>query len=169
MTSPIVWTQTATTTAIDGYFRWPTWSTATTTTMVVTYEPDTFRVHGVHVFPATQPAVNIRGTTHPFIQAQQRARELLRSVLDEENRRRLDAHRPLRIIGSAGGIYEIDPTKFAGNLIQLNAANMEVGRFCVHIPNRDDERRPIPSEDNAVAQILALTTDEAEYIAMANV
>ncbi len=90
-----------------------------------------------------------------------RARETLRSLLTEENQRRLDAGLDLLIIGSAGGQYRVRHG-YQGNI------RSDGRTFCAHPRMMTPDGDWFPVEDVLIAQIFALVTDEPAFLRVAN-
>jgi len=102
--------------------------------------------------------------------ATSRATALLLSLLSPEQRASYERDRTFMVIGSAGGIYRIRPGAM-GNVDWIDPASSgrEVaGVLCAH-PQLWTPDGTLPDPDVALAQMLALTTDEAGFIATANV
>lgn len=96
-----------------------------------------------------------------------RARTLLLRLLNDDDRRYFDQHGIVRVTGSDGGVYELDPA-WTGNVRQYCEANGRWRRWCAHIRSEDEHGYPIPIDDNLVAQLLTLRTDEREFHRIAN-
>lgn len=102
--------------------------------------------------------------------ATNRAVELLLSLLSPEQRASYERDRSFTVIGSAGGIYRIRPGVM-GNVDWIDPANSGreiAGVLCAH-PQLWTSDGSLPDPDVALAQMLALTTDEADFVATANV
>lgn len=97
-------------------------------------------------------------------EAYQRARTLLLEFLTDEQRRTYEQAEWFEVVGSAGNTYRIHPGS-VGNIHWRRNGEM-VGRLCAH-PSLDHEDLPDP--DIALAQLLALKTDEPGFIRIANV
>lgn len=93
--------------------------------------------------------------------ARERARELLRSQLNETQRADYDTHRWFEVTGSAGTRFRIGPGS-NGNVSVYNHAGERVARICAH-PDGD-----LPEPDIHLAQMLALMVDERGFVARAN-
>jgi hypothetical protein len=92
------------------------------------------------------------------------------SLLSPEQQASYERDQAFVVIGSAGGIYRIRPGS-AGNVDWIDPANSghEVaGVLCAH-PQLWTPDGSLPDPDVALAQMLALTTDEAGFVATANV
>jgi hypothetical protein len=99
------------------------------------------------------------------IKAQSRAAELLLSLLPTDQRERYRLHGEFEIIGSAGNLYRIRRGS-SGNIDWIEPDGAVGGRLCAHPTMRDGW---LPDADVALAQFLALTTNEPEFIRLANV
>lgn len=97
-------------------------------------------------------------------QAHSRAAELLMSILDDEQRQRYEREGTFEVVGSLGHRYRIRPGSM-GNVDWMLAGQV-AGQLCAH-PLMDEGVLPDP--DVALSQLLALTTDEAAWLAYANV
>jgi len=87
-------------------------------------------------------------------------------VLTPEEYEIYDVAGVIEITGSAGGKYRIVQSGYEGNVEQLDADGEVTMRVCAHPRNPG---RNLPSGDMWVGQVLALKTDEEEFLAMANV
>lgn len=100
------------------------------------------------------------------ITAQNRATETLRSFMTEQQRADYEQHEYFYVEGSAGNLYRIDKGN-AGNVMYCDRATRRpLGSICAH-PSMAQEW--IPDQDVALAQMLALMTDEPRFTAIANV
>lgn len=97
--------------------------------------------------------------------ARTRARDLLCSLLTAEQALDYTEHRTFEVVGSAGNRYRIRPGSM-GNVDYLHDGEV-VGVLCAH-PELWDGEGYLPDADVAVAQMLALTTDEAAFVRRAN-
>lgn len=93
-----------------------------------------------------------------------RATSLLMAVLDEYQRESYRRTGAFDVIGSRGTLYRIH-TGSVGN-VEWISPDGEGGRLCAH-PSMNEHW--LPDQDVAVAQMLALTTDEAAFVRLANV
>lgn len=98
-------------------------------------------------------------------EATDRAVLLLRSILTPEQCASMDEHDCFEVIGSAGGRYRIRLHTVNGNIEWLDADGRVGGRICAH-PTMAEHW--LPMADVALAQLLALTTDERAFAAVAN-
>ena len=97
-----------------------------------------------------------------------RALELLMSVLDEVQAEAYRQNRTFEVIGSHGGLYRIRPGIMA-NVDALDPVTREfIGRLCAH-PQEWDGRGILPDPDLALGQLLDLTSDEPGFVRDANV
>lgn len=100
------------------------------------------------------------------ITAQGRATETLRSFMTPEQRADYDEHEHFFVEGSAGNLYRIDKGN-AGNVMYCDRVTRRpLGSICAH-PSMAEQW--IPDQDVALAQMLALMTDEPRFTAIANV
>lgn len=97
-------------------------------------------------------------------EAVERATSLLMAVLDEHQRESYRRTGAFDVIGSRGTLYRIH-TGSVGN-VEWISPDGEGGRLCAH-PSMNEHW--LPDQDVAVAQMLALTTDEAAFVRLANV
>lgn len=98
--------------------------------------------------------------------AQTRGRDILLIVLDETQRAQYLATETFEVTGSAGNRYRIHRGN-AGNIAYLDpVTGEERGRLCAHPSMREHW---LPDQDVALAQLLALTSDEPAFVALANV
>lgn len=97
-------------------------------------------------------------------EASGRARELLLALLDDTQRASYEETSSFEIVGSAGNRYRINRGA-NGNVLWLDDDEVR-GRLCAH-PDFVDGY--LPDADVALAQMLALTTDEAAWLQRANV
>jgi hypothetical protein len=97
----------------------------------------------------------------------ERATQLLLSVLDEVQAAQYRADRTFDVIGSHGGRYRIRAGIMA-TVDALDPATREVtGRLCAH-PREWDANGRLPDPDLALGQLLDLTTDEPGFCRTAN-
>jgi hypothetical protein len=97
--------------------------------------------------------------------AEARARELLETLLDEEQLASYRDHEFFDVTGSAGNRYRIRRGN-SGNVHWLGDEGEILGRLCAH-PSLSEDWLPLP--DVAAGQMLALVTDEPTFIGHANV
>jgi hypothetical protein len=90
-----------------------------------------------------------------------RARELLLSLLTEEQARSYTQAGWFEVRGSDGGLFRIHSHSQAGNVQELMAGR-PVASYCCHPPGG------LPDADAHVAQMLHLQTDEAGFRRTAN-
>jgi len=91
-----------------------------------------------------------------------RAEELLLSMLDDVQRASYLNIKVFEVIGSLGGRYRIRPGTM-GNVDALDPAGEWIGALCAHPTGG------LPLPDVALAQMLHLITDEADFVQKANV
>jgi hypothetical protein len=97
--------------------------------------------------------------------ARTRARNTLLEFLTPEQRAEYEAHDHFVCIGSEGNRYRIERGN-AGNVVYLDERGEMAGRLCAHPSMREHW---LPDEDVALAQMLALMTDERNFVRIANV
>ena len=98
--------------------------------------------------------------------AEARARDTLRTFLNPEQRADYDQHGHFYVEGSAGNLYKIERGN-AGNVKYVDrATRRELASICAHPTMREEW---LPDQDVALAQMLALATDEPLFTAIANV
>lgn len=95
-------------------------------------------------------------------EAKKRATETLHELLDDEQKEMLEKEARFIVCSRTGKKYELRSGFIAGNVSELDAHNKPVARYCCHV--YDD----VPQEDNLIAQMLMLTTDEEGFLAKAN-
>lgn len=96
------------------------------------------------------------------ITAQARARELLRSHLDEAQRTEFDRSRSFIVVAPSGHRYRIT----AANTFNVQDET-EHSDYCMQFRS-DPDCRGVPLEDLMLAQKLLLECDEREFIRIAN-
>lgn len=94
-----------------------------------------------------------------------RARELLVSLLSPQQRESYERNEQFDVVGSLGNLYRIRRGSM-GNIDWLTPDGKVQGTLCAH-PSMREAYLPLP--DVAAAQLLALTTDEAAFVRLANV
>lgn len=100
--------------------------------------------------------------------AVERATATLLGILDDTQRAAYGEDRTFEVIGSLGGRYRIRPGS-AGNVDWIDPVTNDIGGvLCAH-PILWDGHGHLPGPDVALAQMLALATDEAHFVATANV
>ena len=101
--------------------------------------------------------------------AKVRAKSLLDSVLTTEQRQYVERHGYIPVVGNRGRRYHIRTTGGAsGNVVLVDEKDAVIGRFCAH-PGATHDGRPIPTEDQFLAQLLHLQDDEDDFLRKANV
>lgn len=90
-----------------------------------------------------------------------RAKDLLESAMDEEQRKEAAEKSQFRVRSSKGKMFRIRTTHASGNVEELDEHGEPVARFCAH-------PRGVPLGDQLLAQKLALETDEEAFLAVAN-
>lgn len=100
--------------------------------------------------------------------ARREACKLLELVLTQEQLTSWNADGAFDVRGSGGGTYRVQ----AGSVTRLEAGE-PVEALCAHPAELGysdaDGWSPLPTEDVAVAQVLALTCDEEAFLSVANV
>lgn len=94
-----------------------------------------------------------------------RAEELLLSMMCESQRESYRLDGTFEVMGSHGNLYRIERGT-SGNVLWLGQDGQFLGRLCAH-PTMRDSWLPMP--DVALAQMLAITTDERAFVNAANV
>jgi hypothetical protein len=97
--------------------------------------------------------------------ARTRARNTLLEFLTPEQRAEYEAHDHFVCTGSEGNRYRIERGS-AGNVVYLDERGEAAGRLCAH-PSMSEHW--LPDADVALAQMLALMTDEPNFVRIANV
>lgn len=114
---------------------------------------------------ADQVAAQRRDRADARFQAQARADELLESMLSPEQVQAYQLRGEFEVIGSRGTLYRIKRGT-SGNIEWIKPDGSVGGRICAH---PDMSPSWLPTSDVMLAQMLALTTDEAAFVAVANV
>jgi len=103
--------------------------------------------------------------------AQDRALELLHSLLTEDQLDSLIRDEEIQVRGSDGGLYVIETGngRVHGNIRQVDEHGCMLGRLCVQPGMYDqEERASLPSADGHVGQLLAIRFNEAALRERAN-
>ena len=95
-------------------------------------------------------------------QARKRARKLLRSALEPEQRRELKRKGYFHVRSSRGNVYRI-AREFPFNVRLAGYAKPSRIYFCLETEDPD-----VPIEDVMLAQKLMLETDEGKFLSLAN-
>ena len=166
---------TFTTSTTINYTVWPTTGTATWGTgsnWTVTYQnPITEAIDGWNerirrVDEAIDEVSSAsRRTSQDRIVATDRAEELLLSLLTDEQAESYRSDGSFIVIGSHGGRYRIT-RGVSGNILWVPEGNDMAARLCAH-PTMAESWLPTP--DVQVAQLLALITDERDFVNRANI
>ena len=98
-------------------------------------------------------------------EASAKAEALLLSILPEDQHDSYRRHTRFEVVGSHGGRYRISDG-CVGNVAWFNDAGEIGGTLCAH-PTMHEHW--LPQADVMLAQMLALTTDEREFVQLANV
>lgn len=97
-------------------------------------------------------------------QATSRARELLRSLLSEEQWASYEENGWFEVRGSKGGRWRIRDRGQSGNVdLMPEIGDERDATYCAHPPDG------LPDADAHIAQMLALVTDEEAFVKVANV
>jgi hypothetical protein len=113
---------------------------------------------GRHAVPDRPEVARFRAAR---ARARDRARELLLSLLTEEQARTYEGDGWFEVAGSDGGLFRIHSAGQAGNVQEI-LAGRPVASYCCHPPGG------LPDADAHVAQMLHLQTDEAGFRRTAN-
>ncbi len=170
---------------LGNYYYSPTFTSTTTGTYVwptTTTSSSTLTWTGTVTFPraTTPPSPQVRILTDAEAieadraahqraasrtQAISRAEELLLSMLNPEQVASYTEQGHFDVIGSEGGRYRIEKG-VSGNVLWIpEGSDRMAGRLCAHPSMRDGW---LPTPDVAVAQLLALQTNEREFVGVAN-
>jgi hypothetical protein len=98
-------------------------------------------------------------------EAEKRARELLISYLDADQRKELEKHNRITVCARSGTRYRIDclSGRYQHNITRLDRLSAQGGRVgCAHLPHG------IPPSDHHLAQLLMLRHCEADFVRTAN-
>jgi hypothetical protein len=94
--------------------------------------------------------------------ARKRARKLLLSLLDARQRREFEQHGHFHVhLHTADGERRYRIRDYKG-VERVDERGRVLRRYCIHPPT------DFPAEDTAVAQLMLLETDEAEFLRVAN-
>lgn len=108
--------------------------------------------------PGTLPGWKPPGTER----ARRRARKLLLSMLDARQRREFEAHGYFHVhVHTAEGERRYRVRDYKG-VERVDDCGRVLRRYCIHPPP------DFPEEDTALAQLMLLETDEAEFLRSAN-
>ena len=112
--------------------------------------------------------------------AADRGMELLRSVLNPEERHRFNETGEVRVTGQSGIEYQLlvpngrpparhdaDNGGYVGNVVPMFQGH-RMGRYCVHLNERTHDRGVTITWDHFAGQVLGLKYNEAEFMAKAN-
>lgn len=91
-----------------------------------------------------------------------RAKALLLSCLNPEQRSMFERENKFRVVGSRGGIYEIRQGR-THNIFKLDLEGRQIEEWCVHV------EAYLPDCDNMLAQKLDLETNEDGLRLLANI
>jgi hypothetical protein len=99
--------------------------------------------------------------------ANDRARELLLSLLTDDRRREFETRHTITVVGSAGNLFRLETGFHEGNVSWLDEAGGVRGTMCAHPPRYVDDRR-LPLLDVIAGQLLAIIADEPAFVRVAN-
>lgn len=102
------------------------------------------------------------------VQAEDRAMELLMTLLTEEETRYYLEHDEIQVRSEHGNLYVIEKRGVHGNIRQVDEHGCMLGRICVAPVMYDDERRALPLADGWIGQYLMLKHDEDRIIGRGN-
>jgi len=95
---------------------------------------------------------------------QRRAMRLLRTFLSAEQRRTVASGGRFLVVGSLGGVYRLHPHHGAVERVERHGRHwFATVSYCLH-----DDGREMPPADLALAHMLWLLSDEAQFLAVAN-
>ena len=95
--------------------------------------------------------------------ARLKARQLLESLLDDEQRTELVDKHTITLRSRSGRRFCLDARKRGHNALELDEQGRRIREFCIHAPHH------IPQDDHLAAQVLMLRTEEEEFDRIANV
>jgi hypothetical protein len=98
------------------------------------------------------------------LEADERARGLLLSYLDDEQRRTFQTNNFFEVISQFGRRYRIWTTGWVGNVDRLRADGTIEARYCAHVPAHE-----CTMHDQFIAQMIMLQYDESAFLQVANV
>lgn len=101
-------------------------------------------------------------------QAEDRAMELLMTLLTEEETRYYIEHNEIQVRSQHGNLYVIEKRGVHGNIRQVDEHGCMLGRICVAPIMYDEERRALPLADGWIGQYLMLKHDEDRIIGRGN-
>lgn len=104
------------------------------------------------------------------VAAEERARELLRSLLSPEQLEALDTRNEIPVTGSCGTRFVLNPNHTDGNVAwsRGEGPDRESGQICCHPRQSDADHQYIPLDDVIAGQVLALQCDEETFVRTAN-
>lgn len=173
--------------------QWPRWwaptswltSTTTSSALTTTYRVPTYTytssstvdIHNIHLYEAGMLTegqevghaawlARNRERETARTSAESKAERLLMSFLNADQQAQYRQDKSFDVMGSAGNVYRIRRGS-AGNVDWIRPDGSVGGRFCAHPDMYTEGVLPLP--DVAVAQMLALTTDERGFLRIANV
>lgn len=161
----VSWTHAATTT-ITTDSMWQMWNSLNPATTLVTgavwSEPE--RQRALDRYERQQEEARQRRQA-----AKERARELLKSLLTQEQWESYDTVMGFDVVGSDGVTYRIQHGMI-GNVYALYPDGTRRAAYCAHPYEWDAENDcRLPTEDILAGQVLALRTDAPGFVATANV
>lgn len=94
--------------------------------------------------------------------AEEKATQLLREHLDEEQRKEHAERKRFFVVSQSGERYEVDCQKRQHNVYRVDAAGKRLIEYCIY------QKGELPLPDNALAQKLLLEHNEREFVRIAN-
>ena len=172
ITSPewITWNGNATTSSSTASWtmdmKW-SWNMSTTRTLYTINNVNhrSAEIDAAHALDHAARRARSEARSAARVVARDRADELLLSILSPEQRATYQDSGEFLVVGSAGGLYVIR-RGVSGNISWIDQDGNVGGVLCAHPTMRDGW---MPDQDVAVSQLLALTTDEPAFVAVANV
>ena len=172
----VTWNTTSTATAATtSNYVWASWNNTTATGMTYTVPPRNDQV--IRALDEdeqrrldesrAQRARERDERDRKWAEAEARAEELLRELLDDQQWKDWLRVHQFEVIGSEGRKYKIIKGH-AGNVKELNDLGQTVASLCIH-PQMHTEGGRLPETDAVIAQLLTLRTDEAEFRRIANI
>lgn len=150
---------------------WQIWTSADSTVGGTTYqrsydyyppEPETEEERQAREERERQRMERLEAARREREEAQRKAQELLKEILDEEQRAQFEETEWFFVISQSGKRYRIRKG-WTGNVDELNEEGLIVARYCIH-----PQMTSIPTEDSLVVQKLMLEADESRFLEIAN-
>lgn len=117
----------------------------------------------VEVIQRTDPSYRAELARREQAEAKAKARTLLLDHLGDEQRAMFEAHHHFDVISSAGRRFRLTLGREGNVFLMPDVGDQAVRSFCIHLRDR------VPDEDNVLAQMLALQTDEAAFLRVAGI